>query len=105
MSFCFLFLLIRQTPRYKRTDTLLPYTTLFRSDVLAAQVQRQAACRIEVPDGVQRGAEPLRFELVTILGPAVDPAQLEQTASRLAPVALEVRSQRQHVHQIGRATV
>src|SRR3546814_7896684 len=32
-------------------------------DVLAAQVQRQAACRIEVPDGVQRGAEPLRFEL------------------------------------------
>src|SRR3546814_17430387 len=42
-------------------------------DVLAAQVQRQAACRIEVPDGVQRGAEPLRFELVTILGPAGAP--------------------------------
>src|SRR3546814_14076142 len=28
---CFLFLMIRRPPRSTRTDTLLPYTTLFRS--------------------------------------------------------------------------
>src|SRR3546814_1045901 len=30
---CFFFLIIRQPPRSTRTDTLLPYTTLFRSYV------------------------------------------------------------------------
>src|SRR3546814_14413965 len=29
--FCLLFLMIRRPPRSTRTDTLLPYTTLFRS--------------------------------------------------------------------------
>src|SRR3546814_13713304 len=28
---CFLFLILRLTPRSTRTDTLFPYTTLFRS--------------------------------------------------------------------------
>src|SRR3546814_18434792 len=31
MSFFFLFLMIRRPPRSTRTDTLFPYTTLFRS--------------------------------------------------------------------------
>src|SRR3546814_13111325 len=30
----FLFLMIRRPPRSTRTDTLFPYTTLFRSDVV-----------------------------------------------------------------------
>src|SRR3546814_12978513 len=34
MSFVFFFLMIRRPPRSTRTDTLFPYTTLFRSDVL-----------------------------------------------------------------------
>src|SRR3546814_20340187 len=29
---CFFFLMIRRTPRSTRTDTLFPYTTLFRSE-------------------------------------------------------------------------
>src|SRR3546814_17423405 len=29
--YCFFFLMIRRTPRSTRTDTLFPYTTLFRS--------------------------------------------------------------------------
>src|SRR3546814_17603106 len=37
----FFFLMIRQPPRSTRTDTLFPYTTLFRSD--AAQPSRQVA--------------------------------------------------------------
>src|SRR3546814_8744690 len=32
--FVFFFLMIRRPPRSTRTDTLFPYTTLFRSDVL-----------------------------------------------------------------------
>src|SRR3546814_3662725 len=36
---CFFFLMIRRPPRSTRTDTLFPYTTLFRSDIgLAAQL-------------------------------------------------------------------
>src|SRR3546814_14329090 len=31
--FCFFFLMIRRPPRSTRTDTLFPYTTLFRSRV------------------------------------------------------------------------
>src|SRR3546814_5334313 len=31
MSFGIFFLMIRRPPRYTRTDTLFPYTTLFRS--------------------------------------------------------------------------
>src|SRR3546814_19104960 len=31
----FFFLMIRRPPRSTRTDTLFPYTTLFRSDILA----------------------------------------------------------------------
>src|SRR3546814_10045752 len=31
MLFCFFFLMIRRPPRSTRTDTLFPYTTLFRS--------------------------------------------------------------------------
>src|SRR3546814_16471482 len=33
--FCFFFLMIRRPPRSTRTDTLFPYTTLFRSKVKA----------------------------------------------------------------------
>src|SRR3546814_11523655 len=31
--FCFFFLMIRRPPRSTRTDTLFPYTTLFRSPI------------------------------------------------------------------------
>src|SRR3546814_2148052 len=33
---CFFFLMIRRPPRSTRTDTLFPYTTLFRSDQLSS---------------------------------------------------------------------
>src|SRR3546814_11501370 len=35
----FVFLMIRRPPRSTRTDTLVPYTTLFRSDLGDARVQ------------------------------------------------------------------
>src|SRR3546814_10481429 len=41
MSCCVFFLMIRRPPRATRTDTLFPYTTLFRS---ACPGQDRAAC-------------------------------------------------------------
>src|SRR3546814_18491834 len=35
--FCFFFLMIRRPPRSTRTDTLFPYTTLFRSMAMGDQ--------------------------------------------------------------------
>src|SRR3546814_2591649 len=40
---CVFFLMIRRPPRSTRTDTLLPYTTLFRSETAEAAPQRRAA--------------------------------------------------------------
>src|SRR3546814_1258931 len=39
MLSCFFFLMIRRQPRSTRTDTLFPYTTLFRSVLGVARVQ------------------------------------------------------------------
>src|SRR3546814_5133642 len=41
----FFFLMIRRPPRSTRTDTLFPYTTLFRSSAPAAAPRRRAAGR------------------------------------------------------------
>src|SRR3546814_10845471 len=38
---CFFFLMIRRPPRSTRTDTLFPYTTLFRSKVAVARDAQQ----------------------------------------------------------------
>src|SRR3546814_18058336 len=59
----FFFLMIRRPPRSTRTDTLFPYTTLFRSGagpVLLA-VRRQEKGRAQTPCGAQEGeARPPR---------------------------------------------
>src|SRR3546814_12911431 len=48
----FFFLMIRRPPRSTRTDTLFPYTTLFRSHARRACVARMQ----------QRGVDPLEVE-------------------------------------------
>src|SRR3546814_17457425 len=40
---CFFFLMIRRPPRSTRTDTLFPYTTLFRSGSCAAPLREHRA--------------------------------------------------------------
>src|SRR3546814_15656606 len=70
--FIFFFLMIRRPPRSTRTDTLFPYTTLFRSHVVGPQLGRGAptfvydfpasqAALARVRDGDPPVAE--RFEL------------------------------------------
>src|SRR3546814_12945979 len=41
MIFSFVFLMIRRPPRSTRTDTLFPYTTLFRSEMHDPLVRRE----------------------------------------------------------------
>src|SRR3546814_11084911 len=53
----FFFLMIRRPPRSTRTDSLFPYTTLFRSDVTAVEDQP-----VMCADAKRRGHLP--FELL-----------------------------------------
>src|SRR3546814_1547012 len=56
-SVLFFFLMIRRPPRSTRTDTLFPYTTLFRSDNAAHSFQTRPHLqprRLAVPDPGQR---------------------------------------------------
>src|SRR3546814_4760016 len=46
VSLCF-FLMIRRPPRSTRTDTLFPYTTLFRSGGAAGKLPRQSGRKEE----------------------------------------------------------
>src|SRR3546814_12095999 len=55
LSFFSFFLMIRRPPGSTRTDTLFPYTTLFRSLWIASQRQR------EMQRPGRRVAEPLRL--------------------------------------------
>src|SRR3546814_1166968 len=65
-SIVFFFLMIRRPPRSTRTDTLFPYTTLFRSAAVARWAQprwavRRAQCRAR-PDGRRwAGVDCCRF--------------------------------------------
>src|SRR3546814_16975963 len=43
--YCFFFLMIRPPPRSTRTDTLFPYTTLFRAAEAAGRVRTERAQR------------------------------------------------------------
>src|SRR3546814_5152869 len=72
----FFFVMIRRPPRSTRTDTLFPYTTLFRSDIISSGIQppslkikpciiaeiaggigekRSGPCELQLADAVARG--------------------------------------------------
>src|SRR3546814_13724504 len=52
----FFFLMIRRPPRSTRTDTLFPYTTLFRSDQQRGALRGDAAAGAARPRGRQQAA-------------------------------------------------
>src|SRR3546814_13154388 len=47
LMFLFFFLMIRRPPRSTRTDTLFPYTTLFRSILVAHCAQQHAGVALQ----------------------------------------------------------
>src|SRR3546814_19887414 len=72
-SLFFLFLMIRRPPRSTRTDTLFPYTTLFRSGLRRAdgQLQQRATGDADGRAGAGRAHRP---------GPAPDRRSEEHTS-------------------------
>src|SRR3546814_12103395 len=51
MSYIFFFLMIRRPPRSTRTDTLFPYTTLFRSAMRSAETAGEWLGGFELVEG------------------------------------------------------
>src|SRR3546814_11484990 len=85
LSVVFLFLMIRRPPRSTRTDTLFPYTTLFRSDPGVLVLSRFAGA-----------AQDLDGALI------VNPYDVEGVAERLQEALTMPLNARQ---EIGRAHV
>src|SRR3546814_15148536 len=54
-SYYFFFLMIRRPPRSTRTDTLFPYTTLFRSAIDRFDRQRRIGISADMADGLTSG--------------------------------------------------
>src|SRR3546814_5109993 len=54
---CFFFLMIRRPPRSTRTDTLFPYTTLFRSVSNSTRITRVCGPRIATTFTMPRSEE------------------------------------------------
>src|SRR3546814_11548296 len=95
MQFYFFFLMIRRPPRSTRTDTLFPYTTLFRS-VIARIGRRQAERPLR---------QPVFGDRLGKAGPGVEPRRaqgpdLQEIGGVHAPGAERLRP----VQQIGRAS-
>src|SRR3546814_10986019 len=58
---CFVFLMIRRPPRSTRTDTLFPYTTLFRSHGVAVPLQAFAVHHVLGPGRVAEHGRVVRL--------------------------------------------
>src|SRR3546814_10814418 len=85
--------MIRRPPRSTRTDTLFPYTTLFRSDHRSAGVEEAAAARAigGIPDIIIVKLELARIAVAVGLGQDGDrrsrcgkPGELEETVGQAA---------------------
>src|SRR3546814_13501260 len=92
--FLFLFVKIRRPPISTRTDTLFPYTTLFRSDVAMAAKAisqfRRANDVLEFKGGIMSG-EPLSIEQIESIArlPALDVLHGQMVGVLASPIRSE----------------
>src|SRR3546814_15942652 len=77
-SVFFFFLMIRRPPRSTRTDTLFPYTTLFRSDMAGLRA------RMKRPDSLHQSGTPVK--------PGIAGRAVERTAGRSEEHTSELQS-------------
>src|SRR3546814_20500182 len=63
--------MIGRPPKATRTDTLVPYTTLFRSHVAAAAVLQQLAVADHRPEALGKRVEAVGFGQPQLLGQGV----------------------------------
>src|SRR3546814_4037451 len=105
---CFFFLMIRRPPRSTRTDTLFPYTTLFRSAVGEVFHNRVTEAALVV-EHVVRDAETLGHlaGIVDVLPGAAGPllrqrhamaVELQGDANNLVALAVQQRRGDRGVH-------
>src|SRR3546814_5546085 len=106
--------MIRRPPRSTRTDTLFPYTTLFRSDDLQFRRQRAGGFQgLENRDQIlRRRAEQIeRLDHVRQPGAAIEVDQRpgDRKSTRLTPVTnahlvcrllLEKKKKTQHIYKL-----
>src|SRR3546814_12922560 len=78
----FFFLMIRRPPRSTRTDTLFPYTTLFRSDPVP----------MELPEHKDRGLDEERHGVVLERRAVTVPHQVIDQATRSEEHTSELQS-------------
>src|SRR3546814_1924607 len=71
MVWFFVFLMIRRPPRSTRTDTLFPYTTLFRSDPVALYLALVEAGEAAEPQAIEDVATGARKTLDTLYADAI----------------------------------
>src|SRR3546814_8521075 len=64
LIFVFFFLMIRRPPRSTRTDTLFPYTTLFRSDCVWRLSAEECALGLDQARDVLQDQTPLSGSLI-----------------------------------------
>src|SRR3546814_11324357 len=99
---CFFFLMIRRPPRSTRTDTLFPYTTLFRSDQLSSLALDWLLLdprRFQL--GTRYGHRQTTVDLVRACAPRwsnEEIARFERTVLSYRPPVPE------HLEEIGRAS-
>src|SRR3546814_13971110 len=117
MFILFFFLMIRRPPRSTRTDTLFPYTTLFRSAVNAERDMARATRHMHVGhrivavrhrdvgaadrDHAGNAAHLLHQRVGNLFGlRAADPVELEQPVALVAGIDVaRVRSEERRVGQ------
>src|SRR3546814_10062123 len=90
MFVCVVFLMIRRPPRSTRTDTLFPYTTLFRSD----GIERRCAQPQEQPGGQARRPVRVGLRLVAVGDRHVVDMRTENRLRRMTGTALLIEDER-----------
>src|SRR3546814_20107971 len=113
----FFFLMIRRPPRSTRTDTLFPYTTLFRSVILANRQIGIGGAQLELVDALKRQlvAHRLRQKGVVRLNRDIALVQLDAEVPEIIRFgigrldeeiesvgALETEAAEQHLGVLGR---
>src|SRR3546814_3131822 len=98
LIFCFFFLMIRRPPRSTRTDTLFPYTTLFRSHTDRKQRGKfpdeiELALAAMLPDDI---IDQFMRDTADAVLHCPDPAGHERFVRQLADADMTRRIERNH---------
>src|SRR3546814_14753157 len=79
--YCFFFLMRRRPPRSIRTDTLFPYTTLFRSHVYATTVRKRGVTKpVVTPEEAAREIHAATGRSAYVFGPERSGLETEDVA-------------------------